>query len=154
MIPMTMQSTPIRPKHRRIEGRAVRTARGGFTVVELLMTTILVGAAVSIALPILSQVTLHSRTAAQREQALQAAANALERLTARPFDELTASAAAEAELPEEIARQLPEADLQVDIATADEGRAKRIQVRLSWTTRNGRRIAPIRLTAWRYRENS
>jgi type II secretory pathway pseudopilin PulG len=136
--------------HQHYSPRQTRAARGGFTIVEMLMATLLVGTAVAIALPVLSQVTLHSRTATQREQALQAAANALERLTARPFDELTPSAAAETRLPAEIACQRPGADLQVEITPADDGRAKRIQVRLSWTVRNGRRIAPIRLTAWKY----
>ena len=71
----------------------------------------------------------------------------MDRITARPYDEVSQDAAEEIQLSNALNRQLPGAKLQVEITEAKPD-AKRILLRFSWNMQNGQPLAPLRLTAW------
>ena len=90
----------------------------------------------------------------QRQIALRAAANLLEKLTALPWDDLDKAAdkpfaeASQKALPEE----LDGAEVKVEIVPATgEPAAKRLAVTVRWQDKDNQWVEPVRLTAWRYR---
>ena len=91
------------------------------------------------------------RSADQRQRAMLEVANVMERVTAEPFDEVTAERARRLSISPESAASLPGAELDVDVNASQPvaGRsAKRIAVRLRWRGRSGEWEAPVRLTTW------
>jgi hypothetical protein len=83
--------------------------------------------------------------------AVQEVANVMERLTAYPFEEVTAERARQLTLSAPARQSLTGAELAVDVAESPSGAgrsAKRIAVRLRWRGRNGEWEAPARLTTW------
>lgn len=138
-----IHSTDRRPPHR----------RGGFSLVELAITAILLGVVLVTAIPTLAWI-VRTRHAAERQQAaVLGVGNLMERVTALRWDEITSENLESLRLPESLARQLPEADLKISV-TADkpEPEAKRILIELRWQeSRAGTRSPPVRLAAWVYR---
>ncbi|SIO07892.1 hypothetical protein SAMN05444166_2340 [Singulisphaera sp. GP187] len=136
-----------------ILGRArAFTGRRAFTMVEVAITSLLLVIAMTVTLQVLGWVAAERRSVDRRQCAIRESANLMERLTARPWDELTAVALKEIKLSEPAARTLPGAELSV---TADEktesGGSKRLSLRLRWRNRAGGWEAPVRLSAWTYR---
>jgi hypothetical protein len=75
----------------------------------------------------------------------------LERITAYPYDEITAERARALGLSPWAQQSLPRAELAVAVAeeTPGAGRAaKRLSVHLRWHGRSGEWEAPVRLTTW------
>jgi hypothetical protein len=65
---------------------------------------------------------------------------------------LTTAALGEEKLSPAAARQLPGAELKLEVApAAKEPNAKRITATLRWQDRSGQPGAPVRLTTWRYK---
>ena len=133
------------PKH-----KAQRT-NSGFTLFELIVTTILLGVMAGTLVPLLGHAARHQRESDRRQLALYEAQNVLEQLAARPWPELTPDAAAAVSLPESCRESLPGARLTVTIdEPAGETAVRRISVELAWLMRDGVEVAPVRLVAWRY----
>jgi prepilin-type N-terminal cleavage/methylation domain-containing protein len=87
----------------------------------------------------------------RREIAMQEAANVMERLMARPWDQLSAESAGEASLSEAAQRMLPDVQMKVEITPREEKPpGKRILVTIRWQDENGQWTRPVRLAAWRY----
>lgn len=131
----------------------IRRARGsafGFSLVELIVALILLGTVMSIVVPALGWMGHLNRHSLQRQEAVQGLHNLMDELTSRPYEKLTPEAAANIELPPTLKDQLPGATLEVEIQEA-EPKAKRIRLELGWNQRNGRPLAPTRLTAWVYK---
>ena len=123
--------------------------RAGLLMVEMIVSLVLLGAVVSIVIPTLGWIGWQNRLSMQKQEAVQGLHNLMDELTARPYAELTPEAAGKIELPLALKQQLPSAKLQVEIAEAPPN-ARRIRLRLSWLQKNGRPLAPLRLSAWVY----
>jgi hypothetical protein len=91
------------------------------------------------------------RTSEQRRIALQEAANVLERISALPAEELTTDRLANWQPSAELARELPQAKLQISLAPeAGPPRGQKVRVEVAWPNAAGELNAPIGLTAYRY----
>ncbi|WP_166822157.1 hypothetical protein [Thalassoroseus pseudoceratinae] len=112
------------------------------------MAAILLSTMFVVAVPTLRIAMTTDRQNARQTEALMTASNVLERITLKPWDEITSETAAEIALPTSIADQLPDAQLQVQVEPRDD--AKQIRVLLSWQGTAGEQLAPIRLTTWVY----
>lgn len=139
---------PPAPRRRRQQHRH----RRGFGLVEMTVTAVLVVVAMGVTVQILGGVARERRSALRRELAVLEAANALERATARPWEELIPDAAPPAELSEAARASLPGAALAVGVQ-AVEGPvpARRVTVTVRWRDRSGQFEAPVRLVGWVHR---
>ncbi len=103
----------------------------------------------------MSAVATQRRTIDQRQDATLELANAMERIMARPWDQLT---------PQDLARERPSpafcsrspgAELKVEVSTPEAGPdAKRITASLHWQDRLGRHVPPVTVTTWKYRNSA
>jgi len=92
------------------------------------------------------------REAQWRRLATLEAANLLERVAARPWDELTTEGLASLTLSEQVTGRLPDPRLRIDTQPSPgPPESKRIRVRLDWINLAGDRGAPVVLVAWRHR---
>lgn len=92
------------------------------------------------------------REVADSQIATQEVANVLEHIMVMPWDELTTDATSQPKLSEDLASQLADPELTIAIVTTDDDLpTKKIEVALSWTDQASRRVAPVRLVAWRHR---
>jgi len=130
--------------------RRLRRSRG-YSLMEVTAAASLLAVVMLIAVPSLRWVAAGRRDAADRQLATQEIANVLERVTARPWSDLTPDAVASEELSAEARARLPAFELHVAVTTiSDKPRAKRVTVELRWNDTAGRPMAPVRLSAWRY----
>jgi Tfp pilus assembly protein PilV len=129
-------------------------------MVEVTLTVVLLAVAMTTVVQVLGWTATERRAIERRQWAIQEVANLMERLTAEPYDAVTADSARTMALSGSIAAKLPEPELTIDVAEAradagqgqgqGRGEAKRLAIRLSWRNRAGLREAPVRLTAWIY----
>ena len=127
-------------------------SRRGFTVPEVLVAAVVLGAALTVSVQMLSAVAASDREAARRTTALAEAGNTLEQLTSTSWEKLTPELAAATELSPSAASQLPGGASKVNIEELDtQPPAKRMSVEVRWQGRQGRPVAPVRLTAWVHR---
>jgi prepilin-type N-terminal cleavage/methylation domain-containing protein len=126
--------------------------RSGFTLLEILVSCLLLAVLLTIGLQLAAAVAAQRKAAALRETALQEAANVMERLCSQRWEDLTAEAARRQWLSDEAARSLPGAAARVEIEPADdEPAAKRIGVEVRWEPASGKPSERVRLVAWKYR---
>jgi Tfp pilus assembly protein PilV len=124
-----------------------------FTLIEVALTVFLLALAMTSLVKVLGWVANERRAAERRQWAIAEVGNLMDRLTAPPYDKITAEAArarGAAVLPE-ARRRLPDADLAVNVDEtnrAGEPPGKRLSIRLRWRIRGGAWEAPVRLTAW------
>ena len=129
-----------------------RKRQFGFTLPEVLVAAVVLGAAMTVCVQVLSAMAASDREAERRTMALAEAGNALERFSGTPWSELTPEAAADARLSQSAAERLPGGELKVNIENLDtQPPAKRIMVEVRWPGRQGRSAVPVRLTAWVHR---
>ena len=139
----------LRRLHRR-RGRRPTCLRAGVSMVELMVSCLLIGCVAGMVVPTVSWTAVERRAAHKRQAACEEVANLMDRLTRHEWDDVTEQRAQELGLAEEIERQLPDAQLSATVDTDQD--AKRVQLSLSWVNRGGRTVAPVRLTTWIYRE--
>ncbi|MBN1395390.1 MAG: type II secretion system protein [Pirellulales bacterium] len=127
--------------------------RRGFTIIEMVVAAVLLGGLMIVSLEVLVAAARQRREADRRQTALFEVSNVVESLSARAWEELTPAAAAGVELPADVRRLLPGAELQIEIAASPpEERPpwKRIAVSLAWLDRAGRMLPPVSVATWRY----
>jgi hypothetical protein len=110
--------------------------------------------AMSLTVKVLSWVGVQRRVWERRQWAVQEASNQMERLTCRPFDEVTPASVKEAKLSTQAQATLPEAELKIELKDNDSvggPGSKRIIVQVRWKNRGGEWDAPVRLTSWVFR---
>jgi hypothetical protein len=136
-----------------ISGRAAASlGRRAFTMIEVAITSLLLIIAMTVTLEVLGWVASERRAVDRRQCAIHEAANIMERLAARPWDELTTGAVKNVALSDLAKQRLPGAELSV--AAEENGEpiaSKRLSLRLRWRNRAGGWEAPVRLSAWTYR---
>jgi len=125
--------------------------RGGFTLVELMVSGVLLTAVMLVTVPTLYRIALEHRAAAKRQIALAEAANIMERLTARRWNDIDDNAAKSVAVSASARRQLPEVKSILRVQNGSEPDSKRITLTLTWTGRFAHPNAPVRLSAWVYR---
>jgi hypothetical protein len=126
--------------------------RRGFTIVEAVTGAAMLGMLLAVCLQLMGAVAAQRRTVDQRQWATVELGNVLERITARPWAELTPQAVAGQQPAETIRNRLPGAELKIEISTpAAEPDAKRIVVSLRWRDRSGDFLPPLTVTTWKYR---
>ena len=140
----------------RIPHSAFRTScrsRRAFTLMELLVATLLFGAVLVTAAPVLGWV-IRERSAAERRQlAVEEVANLMETITLDGrFEAVTEKALAPPTLSPQAKRRLKDARLDVKVEEDPKPpAAKRISIELRWRNRVGEFAAPVRLTTWIFR---
>jgi hypothetical protein len=138
------------PVKRRVQRRNSHLRRGSL-LAEVAISSIMLVIVMGMTVKILGWVALQRRAAERREQAALEAANMMERLAARPFDQLTPALASQCALPARTVEFLPGAELKVDITETRPGPdrlAKRIAIQVGWRNSAGEPVAPLRLTSW------
>lgn len=137
--------------------------RRGFTMIELVAGAAILVGLLAVSLQFFHATALHRRTTRQREVALQELANVMERLAVIRWQDLTTEKARQVQLSDVASRSLPGATLTIEVSqpaadksaadksAAEEPPAKRIVVALAWEDQSRRLGRPIRLSAWRYR---
>ena len=127
--------------------------RRGMTLLELVVAGALLGTILVVCLQLLAATAEQRRAAEQRQLAVLDVENAMERLAARPWDELTPQAVAAGQLSFSVRSRLPGAELKVEVtAPSAEPLAKRIAVSLRWQDRSGQFTQPVRIVTWRWKE--
>lgn len=131
--------------------RARSRSRRGYVMLEVATATLVLMAAMVLAVKLVAGVGLEQRAAERRLWAVETVSNLAERLSAEPFDRLDAARARAiaAELKAEAV--LPGAEWTAEVGAADPA-GKKVGLGLSWKGRSGERSAPVRLTFWVYPE--
>ena len=126
--------------------------RGGYAMVELTISTLLIAAALAIVVQSVGWLAAQRRGAERRQRAIQEAANLMERLALRPWDELTPELARSLTLSPATSSALRDGMLDVAIAPGrGEPASKSVAITIRWGDRSGVPSAPVRLVAWVHR---
>ncbi len=128
----------------------VRPRRGSL-LAEVAMATVMLMIGMTLTLKVTGYAGHQRRSADQRQRAVQEVANAMERLTAHPFEEVTVERGRALSISRAAVQSLPGAELTVAVDESQPGAgrsAKRIAIRLRWRNRVGEWEAPVRLTTW------
>lgn len=120
--------------------------RRGFTLLEVSAAGAMLAVAMTLAVQALGAMAADRRALDRRREATQEAANVMERLAARPWDELTPEALGDAKPSPEARKALPGVTLKV--AVAPQGDLKRLAVEVRWHGQGGPAEVPVRLTSW------
>lgn len=129
-----------------------KSRRSGFSLLELVVTGVLLSVVMVSVVPLMAWVGLQRRAADQHQFALQEAANILERLTLEDWEHITPESAQELTLSDQAQSYLLDAELAVAVVEApDHPPGKRLSVELRWRNPAGDMTAPVRLTTWVYR---
>ncbi len=127
--------------------------RRGMTIIELMVAGAMLCTLLAVCVQMVAAVAAQRRAVDQREYATIELANVMERITARPWDELTSQAVAHEQPSPAALSRLPGAELKVEVtAPAGEPDAKRIAAALRWQDRNGAFLPPLTVTTWKYRQ--
>jgi type II secretory pathway pseudopilin PulG len=146
---MTTERVASRVLYANTSGSNARRNRGGFTIVELIGTCLLLGILFSMTVPMLLVVARERRSAEQRQFALQQAANLLEGAVKRNWSDLE---------PGELIVPDPDTDLQavlpglqptLTVKQLDgEFDTRQIIASIRWQNRACELVNPLQLSAW------
>ena len=128
--------------------------RRGSLLAEVAMSGAMLMIAMTLTVKVLGWVGSQRKVWDRRQWAAQEAANLMERVTSRPFGDVTAESAKQLVLSPQARRLLPEAELKVEISENDQAGgagSKRVALQLRWHNRSGEWDAPVRLVSWIYR---
>jgi hypothetical protein len=131
--------------------RPIRSRRRGSLLPELAMSAVMLAIVMTLTVKVLGYAGQQQRSADHRQRAVLEVANVMERITASPFDEITAARARRVSISPAAAGSLSGSELAVDVTEEQPGpgrSAKRIAIRLRWKGRSGEWEAPVRLTTW------
>jgi hypothetical protein len=121
-------------------------------MIEMAISGLLIAASMAATVQVVGWVATDRRAVGRRERAVVEASNLMERIAARPFEEITPESLAALKLPEAARASLPGSTLNATLAAMDDAPArKRITVEIRWRGRSGQSEAPVRLVAWTYR---
>lgn len=130
---------------------SVRTCgRHGFTIPEIIVSMILLGAVLGVIVPLAKRANDQARLSSTRRAALLEVSNALERLTADPAAWPAPGEEWTVPLPDSLNRQLPEAKLVISNMAVEDPPGRRFDASLTWVEPTKGRSAPIRLSAFAF----
>jgi Tfp pilus assembly protein PilV len=126
--------------------------RRGFTLLEAFVAAAVLGALTVACLKFFTAGAAQQEAMRDRSRAAQLAANVMERLTAQPWDQLTAEKVRPLQDAEDLRQSLPDSKIEIQITQpSGEPGAKQIAVLVRWPSRSDVPPRPVRLVAWRYR---
>lgn len=129
--------------------RNPRSARRGFSLIEMMVAGVLLTTVMMIVVPAIYWVHRERRQTEHYQVALVEVENMMERIVALPFADVNQPTVDKFVLSESALRQLPDANLEINISDADQVKQmKKVQVRLGWNDDRGLKAAPVRLTSW------
>jgi hypothetical protein len=137
------------PRHQR---QPTNTGRRGGTIHEAMMATAIASVVLVSVTQLVAMIARKHLAYERRTLATLEAGNVMEQLMSWRWAELTPDKLAALRLSDECRQRLPDARLRVQTTTdgqADGGR--RIDVQIDWRNEANRQGEPIRLVAWRYR---
>jgi hypothetical protein len=130
----------------------MKTTRRGATILEMIVAGALLGTLLVICLQLFAATAAQHQAAVRRQCASLELANVMERVTVRPWGQLTNAVLAEEHLSPSATAQLPGAELKIEVfVPAGAPEAKRLAATIRWQDRDGRPPQPLTLTTWRYR---
>ncbi|MEK6235394.1 MAG: prepilin-type N-terminal cleavage/methylation domain-containing protein [Planctomycetales bacterium] len=135
--------------------RRIPTSRRGFTLLELTVAMVVLGAAAALVLQLALWTKVSLRQTQTRQWARREVSQHLESLASLPWNEITPKTAATIEPSAAMRRLAPDAELTAEVLSEDKPFSrKRIVVRLRWRDRAGNWNHPLRLVAWAYPEEA
>jgi Tfp pilus assembly protein PilV len=132
--------------------KLTKARRSGFGLIEMTIAGVLIVVAMTVTVQIVGSIALERKAVERRERALLEAENVLERIVARPWNELTNESLSKSQLSSTTAGFLRSPTLKASVASFDDAPArKKVLVEIRWLDRSGHSEAPVRLVAWTYR---
>jgi Tfp pilus assembly protein PilE len=129
--------------------------RGGTTLIELIAAAAILAVLIVVCSQMLSRTVTQQQAIAHRRAALQMASNAMERVQALAWNELTAAGMkpiAQAVVAQGMLRR---SRIEVEIVQSEAAPpAKRISVTVFWAERSDQVERKQKLTAWRFAEEN
>jgi hypothetical protein len=119
-------------------------------MLEIIVTSILLGTVIATLAPAVSACAAHHRMSELRRCGMQDLSNALERVSLVPFEKLDEAVREPVEPSAPCRRRLPDARITLSVTDAPgDLRAKRITAELHWSAPGGA-PQPMYLSTWRY----
>lgn len=131
--------------------RSARDERG-FTLLEVIVTLILLSAVLTVIGSLVVQSHRRIQLSQQRRMAQYALGNTLERLSARPWDQIPQAAGDGLEMPSDLAGRLPGAELRIAVDENDAGDVYRVLAEITWRDHSRQPVTPERLVTWIHRD--
>lgn len=123
--------------------------QSGFTIVEMVVSMILLTAVMGTLLPTLRWISAERRSATQRQFAQLQVNNLLERISQLSWSQLTAETLNELQSTQDSHGFLRDEKLEISLSmTESPVPAKRVHLELAWRNRVDDFVAPVRLTAY------
>jgi type II secretory pathway pseudopilin PulG len=123
--------------------------RGGFSLVEVIVSTVLLGTVTVTLAPLFGWITQQRRAADHRQMAVLEVANLTERIAAQEWHQVTNEGLAELTVSDSVQQALDTPKLETSVSLIPgPPEAKRIMVQLSWRDRGGNRVAPVTVVNW------
>ncbi len=127
--------------------------RRGYNIIELIVATVILMAVMGVSLKWFVATAGQRRSEDRRQAALTEAASALERLAARPWEELTPENVAKLVASLELPKSLPSGQVLAQVTQpGGEPEAKILAVTVRWQSRQEAPAEQVRLVAWKYRK--
>ncbi len=127
--------------------------RSGATIQEAMVAILIVGAVLASITQVLAMAASQRRSSMRRTIATREVGNLMEDLMSRPWDDLTSEHLADIPLSASCRHHMPEAQLQIDVIDEDDSEAgRRIDIQIDWPNAAAQRGVPVRLVAWRFRD--
>ncbi len=121
----------------------------GAIVHEAAIAIVLAGVILTSVVQVLALSADVARSHQQRMTATHEAANLMEQLMARAWEQLTPETAASIELSDSCQTLLPNAQLAIDVVAVGDG-GKRLNIEIAWQKAIDTPAASIHLVAWKY----
>jgi hypothetical protein len=133
-----------------------RTRRRGYSIIELALALFLFMTAMGLTVKVLGWVGTERRGADRRLWAVQVVSNVMDRLSAEPFESVTADRARTIADEAAAGKAVPGASWEIAVNDEREAvpPAKRVSLQLHWNDRSGGWDGPVRLTSWVYRRRN
>lgn len=125
--------------------------RVGSMFLEVCVASVVAAATLAMIAQLLTLASRQQRINALQRQAACVAGNVMERIMARPWEELAPDKLQPLVSSEELA-SLPEADVQIEVLAGQQPESREIRVSVTWTSPRGQPRPPVQLVAWRFRQ--
>jgi hypothetical protein len=123
----------------------------GSTLIETAIAMVVLSTAVVLVGQTVSLVALQRRQIEQRDWAAGEAANLMERAYLLPWEQLTTERLGPLQPSDSCRERLRDVDVRMTVRTTEgEANGRQITIQLDWLSPGGQRVAPLRLTAWRF----
>jgi Tfp pilus assembly protein PilE len=123
----------------------------GFTLLEVIVSGALLGAVLIVSAHMVWSIARQREAILDRQTALSEAGNVMERLFARPWDDLSDEAVRGLRPSVDFQRALPGGKLSIELTSlTDDPAAKRILVKVSWIHEPDQPDRSVQLVALRY----